>query len=356
MVKVLTDGHVESTHPVHFTSNALLVANKQARGENTHTIKLSPHYQNMLNDHHAGTDISKKREGTAEGVGIAAARRVSIDNADFPELTAEYRVSSRVNQVFSEVMAKRRAKNKKNRKPTTTTTTTDDDDDKLDVAPTSTPPFPHPASSEHSEVSPKSAWVKKPTYKLQVGEQLKGTLRSADGRSALWPGVDGSLRFGVFLTPDGGKSGKGGVGFGVMEETSLLPSESDKALEALLLRRELQLEGEGGRGGERENEEGRVVGNWWSLRQASKQRQREIAAENEGEVCVSVSDKGCVKVTVDGTTVLSKSGKMAWDWMNRLPWTRPRDDGYEVHVTDVGIEVRLGERKIWGVTANDLQD
>ena len=266
----------------------------QARGENTHTIKLSPHYQNMLNDHHAGTDISKKREGTAEGVGIAAARRVSIDNADFPELTAEYRVSSRVNQVFSEVMAKRRAKNKKNRKPTTTTTTTDDDDDKPDVASTSTPPFPHPASSEHSEVSPKSAWVKKPTYKLQVGEQLKGTLRSADGRSALWPGVDGSLRFGVFLTPDGGKSGKGGVGFGVMEETSLLPSESDKALEALLLRRELQLEGEGGRGGERENEEGRVVGNWWSLRQASKQRQREIAAENEGEVCVSVSDKGCV--------------------------------------------------------------
>eukprot|EP00904_Undaria_pinnatifida_P008324 jgi/Undpi1/4621/HiC_scaffold_18.g07975.m1 len=88
-------------------------------------------------------------------------------------------------------------------------------------------------------------------------------------------------------------------------------------------------------------------------RQPPKQGQREIAAENAEEVCVSVSNKGCVKVTVDGTNVLSKSGRLAFDWMNHLPWQRPTDDGYEVHVVQNGIEVRLGERVVWGMNNNE---
>ena len=58
-------------------------------------------------------------------------------------------------------------------------------------------------------------------------------------------------------------------------------------------------------------------------------------------------------VTVDGTTVLSKSGQFKWEWLNRLPWTRPKDDGYEVHATETGMEVRLGERTVWGITAEE---
>ena len=59
------------------------------------------------------------------------------------------------------------------------------------------------------------------------------------------------------------------------------------------------------------------------------------------------------QATVDGTMVLSKSGRLAWDWMNRLPWMRPRDEGYQVHVTDAGIEVRLEEKAVWGITADE---
>ena len=39
--------------------------------------------------------------------------------------------------------------------------------------------------------------------------------------------------------------------------------------------------------------------------------------------------------------------------MNRLPWKRPRDEGYQVHVTDAGIEVRLVEQAVWGITADE---
>ena len=56
---------------------------------------------------------------------------------------------------------------------------------------------------------------------------------------------------------------------------------------------------------------------------------------------------------MDGTTVLSKSGPYTWDWLNRRPWTRPTDDGYELHVTDDGMEIRLGEETVWGVNAEE---
>ena len=59
------------------------------------------------------------------------------------------------------------------------------------------------------------------------------------------------------------------------------------------------------------------------------------------------------KATVDGATVLSKSGRLEPDWMNRLPWMRPTDEGYQVHVTESGMDVRLGERTVWGIKANE---
>ena len=84
------------------------------------------------------------------------------------------------------------------------------------------------------------------------------------------------------------------------------------------------------------------------------------------------------KVTVDGATVLSKSGNRKLEFLNWFPWRRPRNDGYEAHVTPDGIEVRLEgetvwggaaafnirdnteagrqERTVWGVSAEDIMD
>lgn len=57
---------------------------------------------------------------------------------------------------------------------------------------------------------------------------------------------------------------------------------------------------------------------------------------------------------MDGTRVLSKSGRFSREWMNRFPWRWSRNMSYELHVKDDGIEVRLGERVLWGVTADDM--
>ena len=56
------------------------------------------------------------------------------------------------------------------------------------------------------------------------------------------------------------------------------------------------------------------------------------------------------EVTVDGICVLSKSGPFKREWMNRFPWRRRKNNDYELHVKDDGMEVRLGEKTIWGVT------
>ena len=116
----------------------------------------------------------------------------------------------------------------------------------------------------------------------------------------VWPGVDGSLRFGRFATST--TANESDVGRRMLRATNLVAADIDKVREALRLRGELQMGG--GRGGEeaeddsveerKQRREGKVGGGWWSWRRPSKHSQREIAAENAGEVCVSVSDEGCV--------------------------------------------------------------
>lgn len=59
---------------------------------------------------------------------------------------------------------------------------------------------------------------------------------------------------------------------------------------------------------------------------------------------------------MDGTCVLSKSGRRKIDWMNRFPWRRSKNEGYTLEVEGDRMEVRLGDKKIWGVTANNIVD
>ena len=56
-------------------------------------------------------------------------------------------------------------------------------------------------------------------------------------------------------------------------------------------------------------------------------------------------------MTVDGATVLSKSDNRKLEFFNWFPWRRPRNDGYEAHVTPDGIEVRLQGETVWGGAA-----
>ena len=56
---------------------------------------------------------------------------------------------------------------------------------------------------------------------------------------------------------------------------------------------------------------------------------------------------------MDGTRVLSRSGRFSREWMNRFPWRRRKNNSYELHVEDDGMEVRLGEKVVWGLVAED---
>ena len=267
----------------------------------------------MLKDFHAGkrspqrdpsdstpttSDGSSDPVGkTSQSFGVLAARKASRENAASPELTAEHKASSRVTHALSQVIAKRKADTGNNAAAAAATTTTTADV-KPGVPPAPKPPAPPshaPASDKPSSPSSsrKYHWVKKPAPSLQVGEKLTGFLKSEDGRSAFWPGVDGSLRFGKFATPVADP--EYGVGYGVIRATNLLGSENEKAREALLMRWELREEGGGGGGGGGVKKKGdKVGGSWWSWRGRSKRRQRDVATENDGEVCVSVTNKGCV--------------------------------------------------------------
>ena len=259
----------------------------------------------MLNDFHAGkrspqrdpadttstTDgSSHPADGTSQSVGVIAARKASRENAASPERTAEHKASGRVIHALSQVKARHNA-NTGNSAATAAAATTADV--KPVVSPGLTPPAPPSPDSE--KPSPPSSsrkyhCVKKSAPSLQVGEKLTGFLKSEDGRSAFWPGVDGSLRFGKFETP--ASDPKYGVGYGVILATNLLGSENEKAREALLMRRELREEGGGGSGGGGlKKKEAKGGGSWWSWRGPSK---RDIATENVGEVCVSVTNKGCL--------------------------------------------------------------
>lgn len=57
---------------------------------------------------------------------------------------------------------------------------------------------------------------------------------------------------------------------------------------------------------------------------------------------------------MDGSCVLSKSGRFKREWMNRFPWRRSKNQNYELRVEGDRMEVRLGEKTTWGVTASDI--
>lgn len=46
---------------------------------------------------------------------------------------------------------------------------------------------------------------------------------------------------------------------------------------------------------------------------------------------------------------MSRSGPHSWEWMNRFSF-RKKNPGYELHIIENGVEVRLDSKKVWGVT------
>ena len=55
---------------------------------------------------------------------------------------------------------------------------------------------------------------------------------------------------------------------------------------------------------------------------------------------------------MDGLKVASRSGSNKREWVNRFPWRRRKNKDDELYVTEEGFEVKLGERRIWGIAAN----
>lgn len=220
----------------------------QARHETRPTVRWSPQFMTLLQKTPAGTrideDTSDSSGGTSAGIpgsssgttgsssiirsssggsgsdtedamgthvssGVKAARKAAKQLPLSKTLTLEYRASKRMQHVQTKARLNQNIRNNagSNR-------------------------LKGPARSHaHNKRSifrrPRDPWVQKPTYALQVGEPLTGTLRSAQGGSAVWPGVGGSLPFGkVFpaasLTDDGGGEGSGQ---GAMQARTLLGSD-----------------------------------------------------------------------------------------------------------------------------------
>ncbi|CAM9475654.1 unnamed protein product, partial [Ectocarpus sp. 8 AP-2014] len=77
-----------------------------------------------------------------------------------------------------------------------------------------------------------------------------------------------------------------------------------------------------------------------------RRRAREHAAAHSGEAALSVTNKGDLEISVDGSIVLRKSGP---------PWFgfRKKDSTYEVRVTEDGVVVSRGGKYDWGIQARE---
>eukprot|EP00904_Undaria_pinnatifida_P004207 jgi/Undpi1/13788/HiC_scaffold_9.g03439.m1 len=198
---------------------------------------------------------------------------------------------------------------------------------------------------------------------LKVGDVLRGKLVSASRNSAVWPAADGALMFGRFVPSDKNEDvhifdehGGPREATGMAKVQVLLGVNGRQLRKAMSLRRRVEEEKGNGKGTEEgtEDAKGESFFGWlpWSGR---AQRELQTARENAGQVDVSVNNKACIKVTVDGTPVLARSGRFQWEFMNRVLQRRPRDAGYEVHLADddAGLEVQLRGRYVWGIRVGD---
>lgn len=176
-----------------------------------------------------------------------------------------------------------------------------------------------------SMVCPRDPWMRKPTCSLQVGETLTGTVRQAEGGSALWPGTGGSsrprpLNPAISPTEDGGEETPGSE---AVRFATLLGSSPNKALKALDAREHYRKE-EGGKDAGTGSTKG-TVGGWLPWAQRAKNRpfdrvdasgKPKVAAgvlsvwvregkrnglgdntvppTTSNKVCMTVSSKGCI--------------------------------------------------------------
>ncbi|CAN0402266.1 unnamed protein product [Ectocarpus sp. 8 AP-2014] len=77
-----------------------------------------------------------------------------------------------------------------------------------------------------------------------------------------------------------------------------------------------------------------------------RRRAREHAAAHLGEATLSVTNKGDLEVSVDGSIVLRKCGP---SWFG----FRQKDSTYEVRVTEDGVAVSRGGKYDWSIQARE---
>eukprot|EP00904_Undaria_pinnatifida_P012930 jgi/Undpi1/8768/HiC_scaffold_25.g11230.m1 len=181
---------------------------------------------------------------------------------------------------------------------------------------------------------------------------------------AVWPGMDGSIMFAQYpatplATETVDESAGDTAGDNLTETVGvsvLHKSNRKKARRALNLREELQKAEEEGTDVQKTDK-----GTWWnpfSRWGQPSERERKIGKKHMGEVDMTIDDRARLEVKVDGVRVLSKSGDLKPDFLNRFPRRRRKDDGYEVRVTADGIEVQLNGKTVWGggAAAADTHD
>ncbi|CAN0071047.1 unnamed protein product [Laminaria digitata] len=188
---------------------------------------------------------------------------------------------------------------------------------------------------------------------IAVGETLPETLASSTGKSALWIAEHGSIIFAKETAEPSDASGHESTG-GI--HASVFISADNGQLERVLRARTVVVEEireeifEGHKSTKRRSAWG------WVPFRSRLEKDVERAREHLGEVEATLTNRGCVEVSVDGTCVLSKSGPFKREWMNRFPWRRRKNNDYQLHVKDDGMEVRLGGKRVWGVSADEMMD
>ncbi|CAM9131182.1 unnamed protein product [Pylaiella littoralis] len=180
---------------------------------------------------------------------------------------------------------------------------------------------------------------------LKAGQKLQGSLLSPERTSMIYASaVDASVVFETLV----GAVPRGAAGPSPRVSTTLIAGDPKKIARVHRLRAEL-LEEEDTRIAER-GRMGAVMG-WMPFGKDGwrQRRARENAKAHLGEVTMTITSRGILETSMDGTVIVRKSGR-SWFGFAR------KDPTYELRVTEEGFEVsRQGTRK-WGVKAEDIFD
>ncbi|CAM9969163.1 unnamed protein product [Pylaiella littoralis] len=183
---------------------------------------------------------------------------------------------------------------------------------------------------------------------LKVSETLDGKLFSPDRRSTLFASpVDGSVIFGK--VNEGAPRDSDGQTTGTPPDTfaTLIAAELSKVARVHQIRADIDAEDEAGVGAGKNGTFAPIL-SWLPFGKAGwrQARARKYAKAHRGESQISITDRGIVEASLDGSVVARRAGP---SWFG----FRKKDPSYELWATETGLEVTRRGRPQWQIGAEE---